>query len=80
MTAFSLESEWKRLYYPTTITKTLRIFKNVLSTLLNLQQSRMNSSQQQGEAGPVMSCFTDEGAEAWNIDKWARTQGSKWQS
>ena len=80
MTAFSLESEWKGLCYPTTITKTPRILKNVLSTLLNMQQSRMNSSQQQCETGPVMSCFTDEGAKAWSIDKWARTQGSKWQS
>lgn len=62
MTAFSLESEWQGLYYPTTITKTLRIFKNVLSTLLNMQHSRMTSSQQQCEAGPLMSRFTDEGA------------------
>lgn len=68
MTAFSLESEWQGLYYPTTITKTLRIFKNVLSTLLNMQHSRMTSSQQQCEAGPLMSRFTDEGAEAWDTD------------
>lgn len=67
MTAFSLESEWQGLYYPT-ITKTPRILKNVLSTLLNMQYSRMNSSQQQCEAGPLMSRFTAEGAEAWDTD------------
>ena len=45
-----------------------------------MQHSHMNSSQQQCEAGPLMSRFTDEGAEAWDTDKWARTQGSKWWS